>query len=170
MQERIETHLDRLFGFAFALTRDRDRAGDLVQECALRALAAARVPADDRAFVVWLFRILRNAFVDQCRRSGHETVFDPELEDSGDPDAGWTGDRRMIDVVTVRIAMAKLSVSHREIITLIDFVGQSYEEAAQVIGVPPGTVMSRLSRARRALLALLEADNVTPISRARRPG
>jgi RNA polymerase sigma-70 factor, ECF subfamily len=165
----IETYLDRLHGFAYALTQDRDLSRDLVQDCVLRALEASQRPSDEPAYRAWLFRILRNAFIDKCRKTGMETGLDPAADTADDEDAGWAGDRRIIDVVTVRIAVGKLTAAHREIIALIDFVGLSYAEAAAVLGVPEGTVMSRLSRARAALLTLMAEQNVTPFARARRP-
>ena len=67
----------------------------------------------------------------------------------------------------MRIAIARLTTAQREIIALVDFTGLSYREAAEVLGVAEGTVMSRLARARKALLAVMERENVTPIARAR---
>ena len=167
MATRIEAYLERLYGFAYALTQDRDAARDLVQELALRALDAGRAPRDEPAYRAWLFRIMRNAFIDKYRRSGKEVGLDPDFDDTDDAEAGWCGDRRIIDVLTVRFAVAKLPSAQREIIALVDFSGLSYQEASEVLGVAQGTVMSRVSRARKALLAVMEADNVTPISRAR---
>jgi RNA polymerase sigma-70 factor (ECF subfamily) len=168
LREWIEPYLDRLYGFALALTQDQDDSRDLVQECALRALAATRRPSDEPARRAWLFRILRNAFIDKYRRRGVEVGLDPVVETfAEDDDAGWGGDRRIIDVVTVRIAIARLTTAQREIIALVDFTGLSYREAAEVLGVAEGTVMSRLARARKALLAVMERENVTPIARAR---
>ncbi len=162
-----EANLDRLYGFAFALTQDSDRSRDLVQECVLRALGAARRPRDEPAYRAWLFRILRNAFIDQCRKRRPETQLDPDADFVDDAEAGWGGDRRMVDIVTVRIAVTKLSPAHREAIALVDFVGFTYSEAAEVLGVAAGTVMSRVSRARKALLTIIEHENVTPLARAR---
>jgi RNA polymerase sigma-70 factor (ECF subfamily) len=169
LRGRIEPYLDRLYGFAYALSQDRDQSRDLVQECALRALEATRKPRDERAYRAWLFRILRNAFIDKCRKTGMETGLDGAADAADDAESGWSGDRRIIDVVTVRIAVGKLSAAHREIIALVDFVGLSYVEAAEILGVAEGTVMSRLARARGALLTIIADDNVTPLSRARRP-
>ena len=169
MRDWIEPHLNRLYGFAFALTQDRDESQDLVQECVVRALAAKRRPVDEPARRAWLFRILRNAFIDKYRKSGREVGLDPTVDDHADDSAGgWRGDHRIIDVVTVRIAITRLSAAQREIIALIDFGGFSYAEAADVLGVAEGTVMSRIARARKALLAVLEKENVTPLARARR--
>lgn len=162
-----EASLDRLYGFAYALAQDRDRSRDLVQECVLRALGAARRPRDEPAYRAWLFRILRNVFIDQCRKLRLEAPFEPSEEFVNDADAGWHGDRRIIDIVTVRLALAKLSVAHREVLVLVDCVGFSYAEAAEVLGVAEGTVMSRVSRARKALLVIMERENVTSLARAR---
>jgi len=168
LREWIEPYLNRLYGFAYTLTQDRDDSYDLVQECALRALSAGRRPEDEPARRAWLFRILRNAFIDKCRRGGVEVGLDGSIDDRADDvDAGWCGDRRLIDVVTVRIAVAKLPTAQREVIALIDFVGLSYREAADVLGVAEGTIMSRLARARKALLDVMERENVTPLARAR---
>ncbi len=168
MREWIEPYLTRLYGFAYALTQDRDESSDLVQECAVRALAAPRRPSDAAACRAWLFRILRNAYIDKYRRRGVEVGLGPAADSFADDDeAGWQGDRRVVDVVTVRIAIARLTTAQREIIALIDFVGLSYREAAEVLGVAEGTIMSRLARARKALLEVMEKGNVTPIARAR---
>ncbi len=169
LREWIEPYLGRLYGFAFALTKDRDESCELVQECAVRAIAAARWPSDERARRAWLFRILRNAFIDRRRKSGHEVSLEPVHETfTDDIDAGWHGDRRIIDVVTVRIALERLTAAHREVIALVDFAGLSYRETAEVLEITEGTVMSRLARARKALLAVMETENVTPLTRARR--
>ncbi len=168
MRDWIEPYLNRLYGFAFALSQDRDESRDLVQECVVRALAAKRRPTDEPARRAWLFRILRNAFIDNYRKSGREIAFDPEIDNhADDAESGWRGDRRIIDVVTVRIAITRLSAAQREIIGLVDFVGFSYAEAADVLGVAEGTVMSRVARARKALLAVMEKENITPLARVR---
>ncbi len=168
MRDWIEPYLNRLYGFAFALTQDRDESCDLVQECAVRALAAKRWPTDEPARRAWLFRILRNAFIDSYRKSGREVSLDPAVDNhADDAECGWGGDHRIIDVVTVRIAVTRLTAAQREIIALIDFVGLSYAEAADVLGVAEGTIMSRVARARSALLAVMDRENVTPLARVR---
>ena len=163
LRQWIEGSLDRLYGYAFALAQDADQARDLVQECALKALQARHVPSEKAAYRAWLFRILRNAFIDRCRKTGTEIPMDETIDVAEDDDPGWTGDRRIVDVVTIRIAVAKLSLAHREVIALVDFVGYSYAEAANVLDIAEGTVMSRLCRARKALLTLIAEDNVTPL-------
>jgi RNA polymerase sigma-70 factor (ECF subfamily) len=168
LRQLIESNLDRLYGFAFALTRDGDLSRDLVQDCALRALEARRWPDNPAAYRAWLFRIMRNAFIDSARKMGREVELDRALDIANDDDSGWKGDRRIVDVVTIRIAVAKLPIAQREIIALIDFVGFSYAEAAEVLDIAEGTVMSRLSRARKALLDIVADDNITPLMSRRR--
>ncbi len=168
LRDWIAPYLDRLYGFAYTLTQNREESRDLVQECVVHALAAKRWPGDGPARRAWLFRILRNAHIDKHRKFGREIGLGPAIDSfADDVESGWRGDRRLIDVVTVRIAVTRLTDAQREIIGLIDFVGLSYGEAAGVLGVAEGTVMSRLARARKALLAVVEEENVTPLSSAR---
>lgn len=165
MREWIEANIDRLYGYAFSLAQDGDAARDLVQETVLRAMEARRRPGEAAAFRAWMFRILRNAFIDRCRRAGREVNLDGIEDRCADDDEPWAGDRRCVEIVMVRIALAKLTVAQREIVVLVDFVGCSYGEASKILDIPEGTVMSRLSRARRALLELVSDDAVTPLSR-----
>jgi RNA polymerase sigma-70 factor (ECF subfamily) len=159
-------YLPRLFGYAVSLTLDRDAARDLVQDCALKALEARRVPADEPAFRAWLFTIVRNAFLDGRRRLDRS----PEVEIEDHDDAAFAGghDDSLINAISVRVGMTRLSREHREILALIDVAGFSYGEAATVLDVPAGTVMSRVSRARRALLKSVVAGNVHALERPRR--
>ncbi len=154
---RLARHLPTLSTYAMALTRDRERAQDLVQASALRALRAARVPDSDSAFRVWLLRICRNLHIDELRRMRlePEPCADPDEASQPPPDPAALQDR-VADVLSVHQALARLPVHHREVIVLVDLVGFSYREAGEALGVPPGTVMSRLSRARAALLRLLQ--------------
>jgi RNA polymerase sigma-70 factor (ECF subfamily) len=159
-RRRLEGCLGRLFGYGLSLTNDRDQARDLVQECALKALSAARVPRDEAAYRAWLFRILRNAFLDRRRRAaqmGQAVEIDEVEMLNGEI---WRTDDRLISALTVRLGMAKLSPAHREIIAVVDIIGFSYAEAADFLGVPVGTVMSRLSRARQALLLRIGESTV----------
>ena len=156
---RIEVYLRRLYGYAFSLAGNHHQAEDLVQECAVRALSAKNTPRDERAYRAWLFRILRNAFLDQTRHNKvavsatDDEIFPPDTE-------FWQGNERFITVLTVKLEMAKLPRRQREIIALIDIVGLSYAETAQLLDVPIGTVMSRISRARRMLLDAIGSSNI----------
>jgi RNA polymerase sigma-70 factor (ECF subfamily) len=156
---RIKAYLRRLYGYAFSLAGDHHQAEDLVQECAVRALAAKNTPHDEPAYRAWLFRILRNAFLDHVRHKNvaasvtDDEIFAPKTE-------FWQGNERFITVLTVKLEMEKLPQRQREIIALIDVVGLSYAETAHMLDIPTGTVMSRISRARRMLLDAIESSNV----------
>lgn len=161
--QRIETYLSRLYGYAISLARDPELAKDLVQQCALKSLTAKSIPKDEPAFRAWLFVILRNAFIDHVRRErladdliGPETAEHPSME-------YWEGDDRLINMLNIKQALTRLRARDREIIGLIDLAGLSYAEAAKVIDVPTGTVMSRISRARARLLELVDESNIEPL-------
>lgn len=163
---RLHGQLKGLFGFAVALVHDEDRARDLVQDTAVKAISARDVPVDDIAFRVWLFRILRNAFVDQTRRDRVKYVEPDELEARAGGD-GWV-EERQITVLAVRNGYAKLSEAHRNVLALVDVAGMSYAQAAEILDVPAGTIMSRVARARSNLINEIEKDNVTPFTSNKR--
>lgn len=151
---RLEREWSRLFRYACALTRDRERAGDAAQEAALRVLSAKSEPADDVAYRRWLYCILRNLLVDQGRRQAREAGSEaPEPVD-------WRFAERALSAITVRQALEQLPVAMKEVVVLVDLDGFSYAEAAAIIGVPTGTVMSRLARARAAMLAIIGGANI----------
>jgi RNA polymerase sigma-70 factor (ECF subfamily) len=149
--------LPRLVAFARTLIGDADKARDLVQEAAARALGARRVPADSAAYRAWMFQIVRNAALDEIRRQ--RTSFE---EEPAAPDL-WRFDNACIAKITVEQGLATMAPSHRDIIALIDIAGFSYSEAAGILAVPVGTVMSRITRARLALLSVIEASSVRPL-------
>lgn len=158
---------DRLYAYGMALTRDRDAAADLFQDCVVRAISANTVPIDDRAFRAWLFAIMRNLWIDRLRRDQRAQSFEALLSDDG---AGMAQmpmplEAVVVNQLAVREAFACLSLQHRDVLALIDIAGFRYEEAADMLGVPKGTVMSRVSRARQALLALLADDRVVELPR-----
>ncbi|HET8726737.1 MAG TPA: RNA polymerase sigma factor [Alphaproteobacteria bacterium] len=173
MTERVEREFQgcmaRLYGYALSLTSDRDSAQDLLQDCAVKALSARSVPTDAAALRAWFFRILRNAWIDRYRREQFEPMpADDEAFAPPDP-ATWRYDERLLDAITVRQGMSRLPPAHRDVIALVDLVGFPYAEVAEILGVPIGTVMSRLSRARQALLAVIGESNVRPLRARRRP-
>ncbi len=165
---RLTRHLGRLYGYAFSLCRDPDQAKGLVQDCALKALAARSPPDDPAAYRAWLFKILRNGFFDRLRRkkvrdSAAELIAAdqvPEGYSGAYSGEYWAADERLISVLTVKLELARLPEAHREIIGLIDIAGLSYGEAAETLNVPIGTVMSRISRARAALMAAIAGGSV----------
>jgi RNA polymerase sigma-70 factor (ECF subfamily) len=166
-QRRIEPYLNRLYGYALSLTGDPQDAMDLVQESAARAIAARRIPVDASAYRAWLFRILRNLFLDDVRKQRHAPEAMADMEEANGPSGVWHCERDLIASLTVRMGLQKLSADHRDIISLVDIAGLSYAETAAMLGIPEGTVMSRLSRARRMLLEHISAENIRPFPMAK---
>ncbi len=167
-RERLERYLPRLYGYAMSLSGNRDDAHDLVQESALKALHAKSVPTDEAAYRAWLFRILRNTFVDGARRDNAYPSLSMEDADTAEDAAPWNHDDSLISTLTVRVCLQKLTPAQREILALVDVAGFSYGEIANFLGVPVGTVMSRISRARRALLRELDASNLRALPAGKR--
>jgi RNA polymerase sigma-70 factor (ECF subfamily) len=165
---RIEPYLQRLYRYGFSLARDDDLAGELVQECVVKALGAKRTPDDEPAYRAWLFRILRNAFLDRARRARTAASFLDPRPVPDDHVEYWDGDERLINGLDVRRQMERLPAHYREILALIDLAGLSYAETAEILVVPVGTVMSRVSRARRALLEGIGETNVRPFAPVRK--
>lgn len=158
-QRRLKENSGRLLGFAFALTRDRDTASDLLQESVVRAISAPSLPRDERAFRAWMFTTMRNLWIDRLRSPQERTeAFSPEQELVCAP---LSMESLLVNKIAVRQAFELLSTEHREVLALVDIGGFSYEEAAGMLGIPMGTVMSRVSRARRALAAQLNENTIT---------
>jgi RNA polymerase sigma-70 factor (ECF subfamily) len=152
--EEALTHLDTLYRGALRLTRDPDSAQDLVQEAYLRALRYQHSYQAGTNMKAWLFAIMRNLFWDRFKGSRKEDV---SLDDVGefvlydklrDEGADVLDKLAASEVVA---AVEKLPPLHREVVLLVDVEGFSYKDAAQTLGVPIGTVMSRLHRARQQL-------------------
>src|SRR5215469_2694575 len=147
---------DQLYNFAHWLTQDRSEAEDLVQETYAKALRGFSGFQPGTNFRAWIFRILRNTFL--TSRTGLKVTGqgDEELEALASvdpsPEAILIG---KADRSIVRQELQELSVPFREILLLCEVEEMAYEEIAQVLAIPVGTVMSRLHRARRALRALL---------------
>ena len=160
--------MGRLSNYARCLTGNRDTARDLVQSCAVRVLSAKNVPIDEPAYRAWLFKILRNIFLDSLRKKAtdqnilRDLTNNSVLEGNNEQELCVYIEQRNIDILSVREGLEKLKASQREILVLIDMTGFSYREVAEMLQVPIGTVMSRLSRSRKALLREINGVNVGP--------
>ena len=146
--------------YARGLTSDRDRADDLVQDTLVRAwghLASWQRRGEVRA---WLFGIMHNLFIDRLRtqRSSPEQSAGDALAES--PDRARQSDR--LEVRDLDRALQRLAPEHRAVLLLVGVEGMGYQEVAHVLGVPVGTVMSRLSRGRERLRAELQGRGVSP--------
>ncbi|WP_336492285.1 RNA polymerase sigma factor [Methylobacterium nigriterrae] len=146
--QHLVTSWPRLFGYALKLTREPEAARDLMQQSALQALSAGSAPADERAARAYLFRIVRNAFIDRIRRAALRT----EREADDERIVRDRFDDRLIDAIAVRQAFESLDAGCRRVVACVDVEGLSYRETAETLGIPVGTVMSRLHRARRLML------------------
>lgn len=156
----LELNWSRLFGYALALTGDADGARDLLQQSALNALASVNVPSDRKTARAWLFKIVRNAWIDQYRRQKVRTEDDSPIPIEG---GVWGYEDRVIAEITVRQGLSKIDPIQREVIELVDLWGFRYADAATILDIPVGTVMSRLSRARLSLLEAIAGENLRPM-------
>ncbi len=152
---------DQLYNFAHWLTQERSEAEDLVQETYVKALRGFSGFQPGTNFRAWMFRILRNSFLTSRTALKSTTALDEDVVESvasSEP----TAESVLIaaaDRETVRNALFELSMPFREILLLCDVEEMSYEEIAQVLAIPMGTVMSRLHRARKALRVNLAATH-----------
>ena len=157
--EDVLAVLPNLKRFALSLCRKPDVAEDLVQMTAERAFRARDRFDPSTRLEAWLFRILRNAWIDMLRRDAKrgESV---DIHETPQPDpldsAAQTDDRLMLQAV--QVAMATLPDDQRAVLHLVCVEGLSYAETAQTLDIPRGTVMSRLSRARIALAKKVGID------------
>ena len=166
-EKRFAPYHSRLFGYAVALSRDRDLAADLLHECVLRAMAARQAPESEPAFRAWLFTILRNLWIDHLRSGRRRADIEEALLVEGAV-TPVSLESVVVNAFAVRQAFALLSLDHRDILALVDISGFSYDEAAAILSVPRGTVMSRVSRARQALARLLSDSVVTQLPSTKR--
>ena len=147
---------DRLYNFAHWLTQDRPEAEDLVQETYVKALKGFGSFQPGTNFRAWIYQILRNTFL--TSRTGLKSTATVPLELDGDqqilPAVNDTPESILLqrsDQQLVQEALGRLPVLYREVLLLCEFEEMSYQEISATLAVPMGTVMSRLSRARRAL-------------------
>jgi len=160
-------HVDSLHGFAYQLSKSPGGAEDLVQEAFARALAAKEQFEAGTNLKAWLFRILRNVHLDALRRARRHPTLD--MDDAEQTEASWTRERgieqlrgdaelealRHLVAEDIDAALSTLSSDARAIV-LLDFEGFTELELAEILGCAPGTVKSRLARARAALRQRLE--------------
>lgn len=151
---------DQLYNHACWLTGDRTDAEDLVQETYAKALKGFGSFAEGTNLRAWMFKILRNAFLNSRSGLKQNTSYLEDEETGADEAVAHEVTPEALLLATesqdaIFSALEKLPVVHREIILLCDVDEMSYREIAQVLDVPAGTVMSRLARARRNLRAAL---------------
>jgi RNA polymerase sigma-70 factor, ECF subfamily len=167
----VEAEIPRLRRYARALTRDAIRADDLVQSCLTRAVAKQHLWQPGTDLRAWLFTILHNQHVNEVRRSAREgtkvTIEDaaPMLTTQGNAMAS-------LELRDLERALAKLAPEQRQVILLVGLEGMRYEEVAEILDIPVGTVRSRLSRGRdqlRILMGMADKNLRPPVANADRP-
>jgi len=150
----------RLYNFACWLTQDRSAAEDLVQETFMKALKGFSSFRQGSNFRAWIYRILRNTFLTSQAGLKADVSLDEDDAAGLEPATDETPESILLARVeseTLQAALKELPVHYREIVLLCDLEEMSYQEISLSIGVPIGTVMSRLSRGRGAMRKLLAA-------------
>jgi RNA polymerase sigma-70 factor, ECF subfamily len=155
-------HIDILYRYALSLTRNTAEAEDLVQETYVRALAAVRRSKSMSNVRAWLFKILKNVWINQLRKLGngrniirvdtYEEIANTVIETAKDPHTVYVD---KVEQEKVQKAIKMLPAAYRRIILLREYDELSYREIAEILACPPGTVMSQLARARMQLRILL---------------
>lgn len=163
----VEPYIPALRRYAWAMTLDNDGADDLVQDCLERAISRWHLRRRDGDLRAWLFAILRNLFISALRQRARRRRFvaldDPSAALSSIP-AQQEDQLRLHDVL---VGLNALPEDQRSVLLLVGVEDLSYEEAARVLGVPVGTVMSRLSRGRERLRHIVDTGPVSALRRVK---
>ncbi|MDH5229855.1 MAG: RNA polymerase sigma factor [Gammaproteobacteria bacterium] len=158
LQKQLDDRWQRLYRIAYSWCHEPHLASDLVQETMLKALKNQHQLKDKQAFDPWLYRIMNHCWIDFCRAQKTNV----SLDEITLADTGVAATEQQDIVYSVRAAVAQLPMPQRQIITLIDLEEMSYQEVASILEIPIGTVMSRISRARKRLKSSLQAIEQHP--------
>ncbi len=166
-RQQLIAELPYLRRFARALCGDRALADDLVQDCAERALGRIHLYDPARPLRAWLFAILRNIFISGLRKNANLKITSnvDDLHDGEDAIAPQQETNFSLNLIAE--ALDKLPEQQREVLVLISLEDMSYRETAEIVGIPIGTVMSRLSRARNHMQQILEERGTTVLRRVK---
>jgi RNA polymerase sigma-70 factor, ECF subfamily len=157
MIARLEAEIPRLRRYARALTRNAANADDLVQNCLARAVAKQHLWQEGTDLRAWLFTIMHNQHVNHVRRTAREDTVPVEEVGAALPVAeNATASLQLRDLDR---ALGRLPAEQRQVILLAGLEGMSYEQIADSLNIPIGTVRSRLSRGRETLRTLMQVDN-----------
>ncbi|KHK93216.1 sigma-70 family RNA polymerase sigma factor [Novosphingobium malaysiense] len=151
--EELTALLPRLRRFARGLTRDAADADDLCQQTVERALKARHQWQEGTRLDAWVYRIMRNQWIDEARaRTRRSQTFVHEDEGANVGTSGAADAENLVELGNVGRALSRLPDEQREAVVLVLVEGFAYKEAAEIIGVPQGTLTSRLGRGREALM------------------
>ena len=160
-RKAIVTLLPRLRRFAWVLSREEAAADDLVQATVEKCLAKQDYWQAGTRLDSWMYRIMRNIWIDEARlRSRRRETTGPQAEAALIPDPLVAPPETRLQALSVESAVAELPSEQREVVALVLIDGLAYRDASAVLGIPIGTLTSRLSRARAALAARLEPELV----------
>lgn len=161
----LEPLIPALRRFAYALVRDHDAADDLVQDTLERALSRWALRRPDGDLRAWLFTILRNLHVSGLRQRQRRG---PHLDLDEAPPSGVAATQESgLEMQDMLAALDELPEEQKSLLLLVGVEDLSYDDAARVMGVPTGTVMSRLSRGRQRLRSILETGRTTLLRRVK---
>jgi RNA polymerase sigma-70 factor (ECF subfamily) len=149
---RLGDHIDRLYRAACALTGSRIAADDLVQDTYARVLSKPRLLRNDDD-LGYLLRTMRNIFLDQRRQAARRATDPIDPEDLERVEGSARGPEQIAEQRELLAVISALPEEFRDVLVAVDVTGLSYKEASGVLGVPEGTVMSRLYRARKRVIA-----------------
>lgn len=167
--ELLELQIPRLRRYAYALHRSNgSRADDLVQDTLVRAISKQHLWKPGSNLQGWLFTLMHHQNVNDVRRSVVRGAVSSGLEELHDNLASVNDTSASLQLRDLERAMSKLPIENRQVILLIALEDLSYEEAAEVLRIPVGTVRSRLSRGRTALRLLMDmGERSAPARNAR---
>jgi len=157
----VAKHIPNLRRYARVLLRDPVHAEDLVQDCLERAISREHLWQPGTNLRAWLFTILHNLYINQFLRHGGSSAMVPLMEEH----VGVSCPARQFHSMTLKDlarAFDRLPEQEQRVVVLVGLEGMLYEDAARQLGVPMGTVKSRLSRARRRLRQLMDGEIAMP--------
>lgn len=152
----VEQHQGKVYSFALVFTPDRDEAADLAQEAILKVYRSIASFRFQSSFTTWLYQIVKNTFLDYSKsRAARERALSRPIDGEAEQlaDGAMAEDRLLRDEDRRELAKALegVPVAYRMVLVLFDMQGRSYDEIAEVLKIPVGTVKSRLNRGRDAL-------------------
>ncbi len=162
LDQGLLDNVNALRRYAMFLCGDISRSDDLVQETLVRVLAHARAWRPIKDIRAYLFTTLHNVFIDSNRRY-HSRVSDQPVEALLVDHVSPASQSQRLEVKELVEALQKIPAEQRETVLLVGLEGMSYAEAAKVLGVPIGTIMSRLSRGREALRRLTDRSSISQL-------
>ena len=150
----IQTHDAALRALAFSMTGNATLMDDVLQESYIKAFKSIVTFKRESSFKTWIYRIVHNTTIDELRRTARVTPIGPDAM-AGTPHGSRSSEPDVALALDIEAALSRIPEAQREAVLLIDGDGFDYASAAEILGVPPGTVSSRLSQGRAALRPLL---------------